>query len=129
MRPPYKAAEMKPRALLALAIAASACASAPSTGDAQARDCFRAMDVDGYGIVDQSHVRVTVSPRRDYILTLHQDTRNLDWATTIAIRSATSFVCTGNGLGVELIGGDPSLHYPIANIERAPTQAPPEQGR
>lgn len=114
---------------LALAFVTAAlcgCATPAADESVAARDCFRSLDIDGYGIVDDRRVRVSVSPRRDYILTIRRDTRNLDWAHAIAIRSGTSFVCVGNGLGVELVGGDPPQHYPVVNIERAPQEPPAE---
>jgi|CXWL01.1.fsa_nt_gi hypothetical protein len=115
---------------LALAFGAATlcgCATPVADGSAAAtRDCFRSLDIDGYGVIDDRRVRVSVSPRRDYILTIRRDTRDLDWANTIAIRSGTSFVCVGNGLGVELVGGDPPQRYPVVNIERAPQEAPAE---
>ncbi len=108
------------------AAALCGCATPTADGSAATRDCFRSLDIDGYGVVNDRRVRVTVSPRRDYILTIRQDTRNLDWAQAIAIRSGTSFVCVGNGLGVEIVGGDPPQHYPVVSIERAPEEAPAE---
>lgn len=110
-------------------LALGACASAQGAGGAESqtrgeRDCFRSLDVSGYGVVDQSRVRVRVSPQREYILTIRQNTRDLDWTHAIAIRSTTSFICVGNGAGVDLLGGDPPLTYPVIQIERAPQTAP-----
>jgi len=114
-------------ALLGAAVLAlSACAGAQTTnpGARAERDCFRALDVSGYGVVDENRIRVTVSPQREYIFTIPQNTRDLDWTHAIAIRSVTSFVCVGNGAGVHLMGGDPPLPYQVTRIERAPHTAP-----
>ena len=108
----------------ALTLAGAGCAAPQFANDAAERDCFRAFDVNNYSVIDDRRVRVTVSSQREYIFTVRQDTRNLDWTHAIAIRSATSFICTGNGLGVELMGGDPPLPYPVTNIEREPQEAP-----
>lgn len=116
---------------LLAALALAACAST-ETGDAAApegRDCFNADNVSGYTPIDNEHVGVTVGANRKYILTTMFNARDLDWTQVIAIRSTTSWICTGNGLGVEIIGGNPRRHYPITAIERAPDEAPnAEQG-
>jgi hypothetical protein len=118
-------------ALIALAgLGLAACASTTETaasggGD---RDCFRSEHVSGYSIVDDNHVRITIGASRNYILTTMFNARDLDWTHAIAIRSSTGFICTGNGLGVELIGGEPRRNYPISSIERAPDDPPPVQG-
>jgi hypothetical protein len=98
------------------------CETAQSADRASAanRDCFRTLDVRSYGVLDEHRIRVHVSPQREYYLTINQNVRDLDWTHTISIRSTTSFICTGNGLGVQLMGGDPPFPYPVTNIERAP---------
>ncbi|MGD9815370.1 MAG: DUF6491 family protein [Hyphomonadaceae bacterium] len=111
--------------LAATALSLAACASTETASSgATERDCFRALDVSGYGVLDEHRIRVTVSPQREYYLTIRQNTRDLDWAHAIAIRSTTSFICVGNGLGVQLMGGDPPFPYPVTLIERAPVTAP-----
>lgn len=108
----------------AAALALSGCATAESTESASTRDCFRALDVSGYGIVDQHNVRVTVSPQREYILTIPGNTRDLDWTHAISIRSVTSFICVGDHPNVQLMGGDPPMPYQVTHIARAPQTAP-----
>jgi hypothetical protein len=108
----------------AAALALSACATPGDTGSASTRDCFRAIDVSGYGVVDQHNVRVTVSPQREYILTVPGNTRDLDWTHAISIRSVTSFVCVGEHPNVQLMGGDPPMPYQVTRITRAPQTAP-----
>lgn len=110
------------RNLLAAAavLALGACAGTQASDSAASRDCFRALDVSSYGVVDDHRVRVTVSPQREYILTIPSNTRDLDWSHAIAIRSVTSFICVGNGAGVQLVGGDPPFPYQVTQIERVP---------
>lgn len=113
--------------LLAAAVAALASCTTPAGGTSEAsggRDCFRTVDVNSYGVEDDHRVRVHISPQREYLFTIGQDVRNLDWTHAITIRSTTSFVCVGNGLGVQLVGGDPPFPYPVTRIERAPQEAP-----
>ncbi|MGD9967712.1 MAG: DUF6491 family protein [Hyphomonadaceae bacterium] len=86
------------------------------------RDCFRALDVRGYSVLDDGRIGVRVSPQRQYILTISpQDAQNLDWTHAISVRSVTSFICVGAPSGVQLVGGDPALPYQVRSIERAPT--------
>jgi hypothetical protein len=105
----------------AAAVALSACATQTAEGRAPAeRDCFRTMDVRTYGVVDEHRVRVHISPAREYYLTINENVQNLDWNHAISIRSTMSFICTGNGAGVQVMGGDPPIPYQVINIERAP---------
>lgn len=109
-------------ALLALWTLA-ACASsdgAEQSAGASSNDCFRSEDVRGFSVIDNTHIGFRVGANRNYVLTTMWNARDLDWTQAIAIRSSTGRICTGNGLGVELIGGDPRRTYPIVSIERAP---------
>ena len=112
--------------ILASALALAACASstaAPSASASNDRDCFRALDVRGYSVVDDHRVQLRVSPSREYILTIPQQTRDLDWTHAIAVRSVSSFICVGDPSGVQLMGGDPPFPFQVTHIERAPTEA------
>jgi hypothetical protein len=109
----------------------AACASSGGTDASQSadgRDCFFADSVSGYNVIDDRHVGLRVGANRNYILTTNWNTRDLDWTRAIAIRTATGRVCTGNGLGVELIGGDPRRTFAVTSIERAPGDEAPPQG-
>lgn len=115
-------------AIAAMALAACASDSGADQSAASSNDCFRAADVNGYGVIDDRHVRITVGASRRYVLTTAWNANDLDWTQAIAIRSATGYICTGNGLGVELIGGSPRRTYHIVAIERAPDDAPAVEG-
>jgi hypothetical protein len=108
--------------LLSAALALSACASTEASTGAAERDCFRTLDVRGYGVVDEHRVRLRISPQREYILTIPSNTRDLDWTHAISVRSVTSFICVGHPAGVQLMGGDPPFPYQVTAIERAPTE-------
>lgn len=114
--------------ILIATLALAACATEPAQETAAAHDCFRSEQVSGYNVIDDTHIGLSVGASRDYVLTTMWNARDLDWTHAIAIRSATGQICTGNGLGVELIGGDPQRSYPIVSIERAPEQEPAVQG-
>jgi|CXWL01.1.fsa_nt_gi hypothetical protein len=117
--------------LAAAALALVACATPETAQSAAAptgRDCFNSDSVGGFSYVDNRHIAVSVGASRKYTLTTMFNARDLDWTQAIAIRSTTSWICTGNGLGVEIIGGDPQQTYPITAIERAPEETPAAQG-
>lgn len=107
------------------ALSLGGCASTTQAASAEApaeRDCFRTLDVRGYGVLDDHRIRARVSTTREYILTINQNVRDLDWTHAIGIESGTSFICVGNGLGVRVSGGDPPVSYPVIRIERAPRE-------
>jgi hypothetical protein len=110
------------------ALALVACATEPEQEQAAALDCFRSEDARAYTVIDNTHIGLSVGANRRYVLTTMWNARDLDWTQAIAIRSATGRICTGNGLGVELICGDPQRSYPIVSIERAPDDEPDVQG-
>lgn len=108
-------------AILALwTLAACATSETGSAQSANSSDCFRSEQVRGFSVIDNTHIGLSVGANRDYVLTTMWNARDLDWTQAIAIRSATGRICVGNGLGVELIGGEPRRTYPIVSIERAP---------
>jgi hypothetical protein len=116
-------------ALFALwTLAACASSDAGETQNASASDCFRSEDARGFSVIDNTHIGLSVGANRDYVLTTMWNARDLDWTQAIAIRSATGRICVGNGLGVELIGGEPRRTYPIVSIERAPDDETAAQG-
>lgn len=108
----------------AAALALSGCAAPAATESASdRRDCFRAIDVHGYGVLDETHVRVTVSPTRHYILTISPRVHGLEMSTSVAIVSPTNFICTGSGWDLLLHAGDPPITYRVLSVERAPPDA------
>ena len=114
---------------LALAAIATLAACATPAGDQAAtpaadRDCFNSDNVSGFTYIDENHIGLAVGANRKYVLTTMFNARDLDWSQAIAIRSTTNWICTGNGLGVDIIGGEPRRTYPINEIARAPDEAP-----
>lgn len=123
MKPP-----MKTLLAACAALALTACATADQTASANAaagdRDCFSASSINGYNVVDDHNVTLRVGANRNYNFNLDWNARDLDWTNAIAIQSTTNFICTGNGLGVRIIGGDPRRDYFVREITRVP-EAPP----
>ena len=111
--------------LFATLLTLGACAT-PADGATPpaGRDCFASRSILGYSIIDEHNVKIHVGASRDYILTTNWNARNLDWSEAIALRSPTGWICTGNGLGVDVTGGRPRQTYPITAIARAPEPAP-----
>ncbi len=106
--------------IIVAALALSACAATPPAETAERRDCFRSSSVNGYTVIDDHNVGLRVSANQNYILTTTWNVRDLDWTQQVAIRSDNGWICTGNGLRVELIGGEPRQTYPVTSITRAP---------
>jgi hypothetical protein len=113
--------------LFAFALLLTACANASADAPASGRDCFRNASVTGFEVVDRSTIQVRVGASRRYVLTTNWQTSNMNFAEHMALRSTTGQVCTGNGLGIEIVGGDPLRSYPIDSIVRAPDPAPAPQ--
>jgi hypothetical protein len=102
---------------------------ADAANAADGRDCFFASSVNGYNVVDEHTVRVTVGANRHYLLSTTWNARDLNWSEAIALRSSPGGqVCTGNGLGVEVRGGRPPQTYPITSVTREPDAAPAQSG-
>ena len=108
--------------LFASALLLAACASAGEQTAAVAsdRECFRSEAVNSFNVIDRNTIEVRVGASRRYLLTTNWNTTGLDYSQRIALRSPTGQICTGNGLGVEIVGGDPVQNYPIQSIARAP---------
>lgn len=105
------------------ALLLTACATGSETTSASERDCFRSESVSGFNVIDRNTIRVNVGASRHYLFTTNWATTNLDFSERIAIRSTNGYICTGNGLGVEVVGGRPVASYPIQSIVREPEPA------
>jgi hypothetical protein len=109
--------------LFATAALLTAACAVPGEDAASARDCFRAESVSGFSVIDRNTVEINVGASRRYHLTTNWPTANLDFSERIALRSTTGSICTGSGLGVEIVGGEPITAYPIQSVARAPERA------
>ncbi len=115
--------------LTAAVLALGACTTADQTQDdpvSAGRDCFRAEQASGYEVIDDHNIRVRVNPSRTYTLTTTWNANDLDWTMSLALRSDTGWICTGNTRGgVDITGGALNRTYPISSITRDPP--PPGQ--
>lgn len=112
--------------LLALAaVTLGACTSSGmSGGNSQTaasggRDCFLSYRVDNFDPVDDTHVRITITPSRRYILTTQSSMRTADWTRPLVL-DAPNQVCVGDVQGVKLVGGEPRREFFVTHVERAP---------
>lgn len=120
---------MKLRLALTAALLAASAGMAPlsaATASEQSphSDCFPQRAITGYGISGEHTAYVTVGTRH-YFLHINDSARDLDWNHAISVRSLSPFICTGNGLGVQLMGGYPPIPHQVVGIERAPPGEPP----
>jgi hypothetical protein len=111
---------------LAAALFLTACASAGEDTTSAARDCFRSETATGFNVIDRTTIEVRAGASRRYRLTTSWPTNNLDFSQHVGLRSPTGYICTGNGLGVEVVGGEPRQTYPIESVARV--LEPAEQG-
>ena len=107
----------------ALLLAACATVGEDPAGVTADRECFQSVSVTGFNVIDRNTVEVRVGASRRYLLTTNWPTTNLDFRGHIGLRSTTGQICTGNGLGIDIIGGDPVQTYPVQSIARAPEPA------
>jgi hypothetical protein len=120
--------------LLAGCAAAGDTEAGGATAAADARQCFRAGEVNGFSAGDDDTAYVTVRARDVYRLELSGICHNIDWAQRIAIRSmnGSSFVCRGHD--AELIvpspmGPDRCLVTEVTKLSEAETKAYRESQR
>ncbi len=107
--------------MLALASFANA---QPAPAPTRGSDCFLSTHYLTYSYIDAHHISIHYGPSRDYLLTTDWDARDLRWVEALAVRSRGSdWICTGNGLGVEIIGGHMRQTYPVSSITRMPPPA------
>lgn len=60
------------------------------------RACFRASDVNGFTVIDDRTVDVSVSPRHVYRLTLFAPSRDIDWTVHIGLEArGGAWICAG----------------------------------
>jgi hypothetical protein len=94
------------------------------------RDCFNQRSVSSYSINDDDKLDVRVGANRHYLVTLQPNPRDLDFTRALRLESPLGWICTGNGRGVEIVGGNPpevAFRYYATNIERGPDENPGSQ--
>jgi hypothetical protein len=105
---------------LALSTVVLAAASAPAdAADKPRRDCFWANDVNGYTVVDDRTVDVSVGANRVYRLTLFSDAHDIDFGHTIAIESRGGLsICSGLDATIIVPSTIGPRRYPVTKVRR-----------
>lgn len=116
--------------LAAAGLALAACAaqgrteaSAPPAG----RDCFRAAEINGYGVMGDRTLRVDVGANRRYALTTSSTLAGARSEIQLGVQADTGFICEGEALAVRIVSlRDPSRVWQVTDIARLPDEAPIE---
>lgn len=83
-------------------------------------ECFRPDDVNGFTVVDDRTVDVTITPKKVYRLTLFSPSPDIDWSLRIGIDArGQPWICPGMGADIVVPGALVGLRrYPISDIRR-----------
>jgi hypothetical protein len=110
------------RILIAFTALCGVLAAAPAlaTEPRAQRACFRASDVNGFQVIDDRTVDVSVSPRNVYRLTLFAPSPDIDWTMNLGIEArGGAWVCTGMDATIIVpgeIGG--VQRYPVTEVRK-----------
>lgn len=107
-------------ALCGLLAAAPAMAAAPKAEPRAERACFRASDVNGFNVIDDRTVDVSVSPRNVYRLTLFAPSPDIDWTMNLGIQArGGSWVCAGMDATI-IVPSDfgAPRRYPVTEVRK-----------
>ena len=81
--------------------------------------CFRPDDVNGFTVIDDRTVDVTISPRNVYRLTLFSPSSDIDWSLRIGIYSrGRSWVCSGYDAEIIVPGAIGRQRYPVTEVRK-----------
>ncbi|MES1200594.1 MAG: DUF6491 family protein [Pseudomonadota bacterium] len=125
---------MRLAALLAVAaVFAAGCtttAQSQTASAATSRDCFRNQDINGWSLIDPHTLRVEITPRRAYALTVQPDARDLNFTESIAIqaRGSDDWICTNDVNDIRISAHDtiPRTWW-VTKVERLPQPAVMQQ--
>ncbi|MET3663542.1 DUF6491 family protein [Caulobacter sp. 1776] len=84
------------------------------------RSCFRTEDVNGFTVIDDQTVDVTITPKNVYRLTLFAPSPDIDWSLRIGIDSrGRSWVCEGYDAEIVVPGDIVGLRrYPVTAVRK-----------
>ncbi|MCY1646695.1 DUF6491 family protein [Caulobacter sp. SL161] len=103
-------------ALCVLLATAPALAAEPKTP----RACFNAQDINGFNVIDDRTVDVSISPRNVYRLTLFAPSRDIDSAMQLGVEArGGSWICAG--LDATIIVPDDRTgmgRYPVTEVRK-----------
>lgn len=81
--------------------------------------CFRPDDVNGFTVIDDQTVDVTISPRNVYRLTLFAPSPDIDWSLRIGLYSrGRSWVCSGYDAEIIVPDATGRRTYPVTAVRK-----------
>lgn len=81
--------------------------------------CFRPDDVNGFTVIDDRTVDVTISPKNVYRLTLFSPSPDIDWSLRIGIYSrGRSWVCSGYDAEIIVPEATGRRRYPVTEVRK-----------
>ena len=91
--------------------------------------CFRADDINGFSVVDDQTVDVSIGPKNVWRLTLFSPARDLDTTLRIAVEArGSSWVCQGMDATVIAPGPIGPERYPVTAVRKlAPEELAPKK--
>lgn len=114
------------RVLIASAAVLAVLSAAPAfAADKEAKpkpdrsQCFRADDINGFSVVDDQTVDVSIGPKNVWRLTLFSPARDLDTTLRIAVEArGSSWVCQGMDATVIAPGPIGPERYPVTAVRK-----------
>jgi hypothetical protein len=105
--------------VLAALLAAGPVLAADAKKERPKSACFRPDDVNGFTVIDDRTVDVTISPRNVYRLTLFSPSSDIDWSLRIGIYSrGRSWVCSGYDAEIIVPGAIGRQRYPVTEVRK-----------
>lgn len=105
--------------VLAALLSAGPTLAAPAKPERSKSACFRPDDVNGFTVIDDRTVDVTISPRNVYRLTLFSPSPDIDWSLRIGIYSrGRSWVCSGYDAEIIVPDATGRRRYPVTDVRK-----------
>lgn len=91
------------------------------------RSCFLPSEVNGFNVVDDQTVDVSINPKTAYRLTLFSRSPNIDWSQHIGIETrGGSWICQGMDATIIVPGDVGITRYPVTEVRKlAPEEINP----
>lgn len=117
-----KKAKIRWASALVVTAVAAGCMTSPAP---DGRECFLNRNINGFAVLDDHTVQVSVGASRRYNFTTDWNVRDLNWSERIAVRSTSGWICVGDGLGIDVISGRPPRTYPVRTVAAVPQPEKP----
>lgn len=105
--------------VLAALVSAGPVLAADAKPERSKSSCFRPDDVNGFTVIDDRTVDVTISPKNVYRLTLFSPSPDIDWSLRIGIYSrGRSWVCSGYDAEIIVPEATGRRRYPVTEVRK-----------